>query len=511
MDRVWIPLQGEGGVKPKAPAVVNWQSPMYEGVHIAADEHHEAWLGLRTDGMVVVDFDTEAAFNAWHEAAGTPERISYTRRTPHGYHIFYEWTAGSPDGNRVRVLPDTDIRAGRGGQVAFYAPGYKDVGGSLDDLTPFDPSWLPEPKAGMQTDYEWSSIPDGRGNITMTSLAGTLRRQGADFPTILRSLAAFNAITMPEEPMSDDMLIQIAKSVSRYEADPDVEEFKLVGEDADEDEDEPETEEAPRYLSLHAMPKPEETTWLLEPFIPNDTLTLLDGEEGIGKGMFCVMLAAKMIFSDEPRNVLWYSTEDTPEQIHARILEFGEVEEAAGDVAFWNQVHPFPTFPKAAEQIDLDIQAFNPGLIILDAGKDMLDSSATPGEQFSTWSAHAVRPGLLALMRLAQKRHVPIVFIAHWNKTKGGIRERSADSNAFRQVVRQHVAMAEVGLLKALSVEKSNLKRGKAFTVHSCKIVNGQFEITRHLPAFQSLLEWIKAQEGDGDTEIKVERAQAAD
>lgn len=506
MDRVWIPLQGEGGAKPKAPAVANWQSPMYEGVHIAADEHHEAWIGLRTDGMVVVDFDTEAAFIAWHEAAGDPSRTSYTRKTPHGYHIFYEWTPGSPDGNRVRVLPDTDIRAGRGGQVAFFAPGYEDVGGALDALTPFDPSWLPEPKAGMQTDYEWDTIPVGRGNITMTSLAGTLRRQGATFPTILRSLAAFNAITMPEEPMTDEQLIQIARSVARYDADPDVEEFTIVGDDEDEDASVEGDTAPPRYVFLHQLPESEETTWLRYPFIPNGTLTLLDGEEGIGKGMFCASLAAELIFHPtEPRNVLWYSTEDTPDDIKKRLSAHADLVDdgSQGEVAFWNMDVHLPKFPHAAAEIAADVEVYKPGLIILDAGKDLLGPEKE-GAPFSTWSAYDVRAGLLALIHMAQKYDVPVVFIAHWNKGDGSIRQRSADSNAFRQVVRQHVAMAEVNGLKALAVDKTNLAINKAETVYSAHIRDGVFQITRRLEDFTSLLAWIKSVEGEPG-EIKVQ------
>src|SRR5258707_15235141 len=137
---VFIPLNGpdsydqHGKLKPaKAPSVPGWQSPDYEGV----DRNYGGWVGLRTDGLVVIDCDTEEAVKEWR-SIGAP---TFEVKTPRGTHFYYKWSAGSPLGPAVDVLPGIDVRAGRGAQVVVPpTPGYDEIGG---EFAPFDPSWLP--------------------------------------------------------------------------------------------------------------------------------------------------------------------------------------------------------------------------------------------------------------------------------------------------------------------------------------------------------------------------------
>ena len=66
-------------------------------------------------------------------------------------------------------------------------------------------------------------MPRGRGNITMTAIAGALRKQGMAEKPIRIILNGINKLTMTEAPMSTDEVALIARSVCRYEPDPDVE------------------------------------------------------------------------------------------------------------------------------------------------------------------------------------------------------------------------------------------------------------------------------------------------
>lgn len=84
-------------------------------------------IGMRCDGLVVVDTDTMEAAEAWIKFVG-PDNVGRTVKTPRGMHFYYGASPGSPTGPGVAVLPDVDIRAGRGSYVVVPpSPGYQDV------------------------------------------------------------------------------------------------------------------------------------------------------------------------------------------------------------------------------------------------------------------------------------------------------------------------------------------------------------------------------------------------
>ncbi len=59
-------------------------------------------------------------------------------------------------------------------------------------------------------------MPDGRGNNTMAAFAGAFRKQGMGVLAIAKCLGAINRITMTQDPMPTEMIVEIAKSVGRY-------------------------------------------------------------------------------------------------------------------------------------------------------------------------------------------------------------------------------------------------------------------------------------------------------
>lgn len=223
----FIPLQGPNGQTPKAPSVAGWQSPGYEGCGDPRFKTYREnlWYGLRCDGLVVIDCDTPEAAKAWRDRSDPSRRFgTYVRKTPRGFHFLYrsEGVEGAPTAPAVGVLPDIDIRAGAGSQIVFHAPGYVDLGSTWDDIRFFDPKWLPAPKPRAADGEGWSEMPHGRGNVTMTAIAGALRKQGMDERTIRTILMGVNKLTMTESPMPREDVALIARSVCRYEPDPDV-------------------------------------------------------------------------------------------------------------------------------------------------------------------------------------------------------------------------------------------------------------------------------------------------
>jgi len=207
---IYLPLKPGS----KEPAVGGWASPGYPGV-----EHKPGdWHGLRTDGLVVVDFDSQ---DAWREHQATFEQ-TFCVKTPRGWHLIYAWTPGSPEGPAVGVWPGVDIRAGRGSYIV--APDAPDREIHRPILVPrlFNPAWLPKrPTQAVYTGLEWDRIPEGRRNHTLAAIAGTVRKQGGSPEAIGRTVAALNAVLL-DEPLDREEVVLIARSVARYSPRPDI-------------------------------------------------------------------------------------------------------------------------------------------------------------------------------------------------------------------------------------------------------------------------------------------------
>jgi hypothetical protein len=225
---IYIPLQGPNGVRPKAPAVGAWQSPGYHGVSPGESGGHagdDAWYGLRCDDLVVIDCDDKGAANDWLAHTKAEPSDTWVRATPRGYHFIYERTPGSPDAPAAGVWPHTDIRAGRTSQIVFLATGYDDIT-ERTRISPFNPAWLPTNFGEQQQDRSasesWDEIPEGRGNNTMAAFAGAFRKQGMGIVSIAKCLGAINRICMTDDPMPTATIVEIARSVGRYEPRPDI-------------------------------------------------------------------------------------------------------------------------------------------------------------------------------------------------------------------------------------------------------------------------------------------------
>lgn len=467
---VYLPLNGpesfdaKGKLKPaKAPAVLKWQAEGYVGV----DRNYGGWVGLRTDDLVIVDCDNDAAVETWR-SIGAP---TFEVKTPRGRHFYYKHTPGSPTAPAVGVLDDIDIRAGRTSQVVVPpTPGYEEVGG---EIAPFVPSWIPKREAPESFDQGWDTIPEGRRNVTLTAIGGSLRKQGAGAEMIAATLATINSRRCVP-PIPDDEVVTIVRSVMRYDADP----FEsdgdiiIVGEDGEEVRN-PNW----RKISMSDMILPPPPEWFWKPYLPKGRLVLLDGGEGIGKGLFCVWAACKITsgeWGDEPKKVLWFAAEDDPtEDIQRRLLAAGYEKGVNAEVDF---IEGLPRFPRDLVELVAELKAEDYGLIILDPGRSFLGPDAEYNGPWSYNDEAAVRPGLEQLNRLAKWGNITILFVHHWNKNSAAsIEDRSAGSKAFRQVVRHVISMAWVGDTDlgegALAVTKSNIGPTGALRGYSLEAV----------------------------------------
>lgn len=498
-ERIYIPLQGPGGHAPKAPSVKGWQSPAFVGFSSPGDPHSGVWFGLRCDGLVVIDCDTTAAAEAWLQHIGEQANHTWVRRTPHGLHFIYAWSPGSPEAPMAGVFEKTDVRAGRTSQIVFQAAGYGDLT-RPGEAAIFDPAWLPV-RTTRDDAEEWSSVPEGRRNSTLTAIGGALRKQGMAFPEIGTVLSALNR-QYCEPPLDTGEIEVIAHSVSRYVPDPDVE-FEL-GTDDDGVEDNDFTDLDARYVSAKMLPPAPPYKWLWRTYLPDARLVLLDGYEGIGKGLFCTWAAVNVASGEgfdepiTPRNVLWYSAEDDPqEDIMRRLNAAGYDAKNHEHVIFLNPRHPASTltFPADIDHLRACIKRWKPRLVIMDPGRSFLSAPGGTDESNPFNSDAAMRPGLQKLNFLASETGTCILFVHH--KSKNGT---TSGSLAFRQVVRHILTMAREGMEHAIAVDKSNMGVA-AGTVRSYQIASDAdtdqawFVPGGKMPEYVDIAEWVSTQQ----------------
>lgn len=503
MSKVYIPLQGPGAPQPKAPSVNGWASPGYEGYGEPTEREayvdEDKWFGLRTDNYVVVDCDSLAAARAW--AGGHPERQTWMRRTPRGVHFIYRRTPDSPDAPAVGVLPQTDIRAGSGAQIVLYAPGYADQLGE-ENIVDFDPSWLPQRAAPTSDGEGWTKIPEGQRNVLLTSIGGSLRKAGMAHEEVLRQLASMNK-RYNEPPLSIDEVAIIAHSVCRYDPDPDFT-AELVDEESPAASDAPDIEWADkRYWRASQMKLKPPPTWLWDRYLPDASLVLVEGQESVGKGLFCAWAAQQVVSGErfgaegKPEDVLWYAAEDDPDEVLRRLYWVGYEPGEHGEIRFANPRFDRLMMPKDRGQLERDVRIAKPRLIIIDPGRSYLSAPEGMHSDGSFNNEATVRPGMEALNYLAHDSGATILFVHHQNKMRDGTtREKSGGTGAFRQVARHVIVMAREGAEHALAVEKSN-NSSTENTIRQYHIeINEEegsawFEPGKSLPAFTGIDEWI--------------------
>lgn len=220
-----------GGGESHKAALVKW-TPYQE--QKPTDEQLEQWQNFLNpimwacitgtiSGIFVIDCDTPEAAEPLEQAGLCPHV-----RTPRGGYHFYFRHPGYPVKTQAGILPKVDIR-GEGGYVNFTGSngtgnGYSTLIMPVSD-TLYNIENLPQAflaaiqkttKVHPTTDTSESEpIPEGQRNGYLASLAGTLRRRGANQGTIEAALLAENE-SRCNPPLPDVEVKGIAASVSRY-------------------------------------------------------------------------------------------------------------------------------------------------------------------------------------------------------------------------------------------------------------------------------------------------------
>jgi RecA-family ATPase len=233
----------------------------------------------------------------------------------------------------------------------------------------------------------------------------------------------------------------------------------------------------------------EKVEWLWNPFIPLGTLTLIDGEEGIGKslialqGLGCAVANGKKIdttsgvlsfIETEASNVLLMSAEESlPFVVKARLQAVN-----APCERFIAIDEPFTLDSDGITRLSMEIAEYEPKLVIIDplfsyTGKVRLNDD------------NEIRSITDPLTKLAEKYECAIVGIRHINKSKGFGDARNAGLNGvgWRAAARSALLVGidkETGKT-AIVQTKSNLsevsKKSFGYKIESTQITIESGEI----------------------------------
>lgn len=159
-------------------------------------------------------------------------------------------------------------------------------------------------------------------------------------------------------------------------------------------------------------------SWLWQDRIPAGRLSIIMGDPGVGKTGLCCDLAARISngkqlpggSEDRPRNVLFYSAEDsTADTLRPRF------EDAGGDVSrIFVLSEDSETFDldKDIDRISDTIQSYNPALVVFDP------ISCFMGE-INPWKNEDVRAMIRPLAAVALEFSTAIILVHHLNKQMG--------------------------------------------------------------------------------------------
>ena len=227
-----------GGKKPITTHGVKDATQLQATVKGYWRKYPNANIGLSCDGLLVLDFDGKAG------AESKTQLIAKYGKLPRTWVIKTGGGTQSEPNEQgehyvYRVPTDLNIRPGAGkygyqnldiranDSYIVAAPSITRLPYETIDNSPVAdaPCWLIDMSRNngskpASRQKQGAPIPDTTRNATLTSIAGVMRRKGADQGAIEAALLEINA-NQCQPPLSEREVLRIAQSVSRYEPKPD--------------------------------------------------------------------------------------------------------------------------------------------------------------------------------------------------------------------------------------------------------------------------------------------------
>jgi RecA-family ATPase len=217
----------------------------------------------------------------------------------------------------------------------------------------------------------------------------------------------------------------------------------------------------------------EKDGWLLEPFIHEKTISILDGPSGVGKSLFaleiCYTLATGKNFFGmpstlQPTNVLYINAEDTKYQLFKRISKIAQYYPKTNNFfwlsAFDKNLKFYTTrlFVRKSNKIQLtlmgqflneQIREYNIKFVVLDSIINFFGLDENNTEDVAMFYEY--------LKEIIRDNDCSFLLVHH--QTKETLKGRAGifrGSEIFRDQARTRMMMSNDGEYKKLEIEKSN-------------------------------------------------------
>lgn len=260
----------------------------------------------------------------------------------------------------------------------------------------------------------------------------------------------------------------------------------------------------PRKLSEIKAPPP--TQWLAKGWIPYSEITVLVGEEGLGKSLAWVRWAAAItagradasvsLPARKPRDVVVIVTEDNPGEVKARltlagadldhVYLFSSEADGTGNPVFGNAMNgDMATLDAYLAQEDIDA-----ALVVVDAWVDTVAGSLTLKD--SQQARQAMHPWKM----LAQRHRLAVILMTHTNRmSTASTRDLMGSTAVLRQKARMVLFAARSpddkeagGDYVWIGPDKSNVTGKAAAVKYRLKIANVR-EVTDDDPGTTACLD----------------------
>lgn len=425
---------GSPGKVPLGPwAVYQKRLPKPDEIEAQWNQQPNANLGVvlgAVSGMVGIDVDGKKGEELLHQiAAGNlPDTLEFT--TPGGgRRLLYAVPKGHP-------LPITKIAGEKHQELRLLANGSQTVappsrhksGGVYewaDGKSPAErkiaaaPPWLLKRLAlkaaqaahgingvtgtnGVHVTPS-NTIPEGQRDVTLTSMAGAMRRRGVSEDGIYAALSVENKRCVP--PLPDAQVRKIAKSVGKYQP------YQINAQTM---------ARVAQVLCLEGV-QVKDVQWLWKPWIPLGKPTILDGDPGLGKSTVLLDIAARVSRGWEMPDgspgvkapvVLLSAEDDLEDTVKPRLLaaEADLTQIHAIDHVKENGTERPVALPHDVALVESEIVKHGARLLVIDPLMAFLRGVDSCNDQ-------EVRQALFPIARMSQRTGAAVVMQRHLNKS----------------------------------------------------------------------------------------------
>ena len=191
---------------------------------------------------------------------------------------------------------------------------------------------------------------------------------------------------------------------------------------------------SPVHLSDVEITEPE---FLVPNLFMKGKLHVLIGEEGIGKGLWCAHIIARL--TQQGHRVLYINGEDDPRDTLTPRLAAADAELSRVRVLYTDPetLVGVPKVPGDITAIRGDIIEGESELLLIDPWISIVDG------KFAIKDPQRAREVLDPLSRLAAQEQIPVVLVVHPNRGEGSMRDRVGLTSVLRQAARVAIWVLE--------------------------------------------------------------------